>query len=190
MKYVNRELKGTFGYIRKQRTFEIVKTVILFAMALGIFFIGYFTLGTKKSLWSVLAVLALLPACKSLVGVIMLMRFSSLPKEKYERLQACTGGIASVFENILTTSSRTFYIDVISCTKGNVIAFAKLSSADVALVKEHVENVLKSAGHSASVKIFTDESEFASRAKELVTKFPDEDKNAPGIIATIKAVSL
>ena len=71
MKYVNRGLKGTKGYIRKQLIFEIIKTFIMFAMAFGIFLIGYLTLGTKRSLWSVFAVLALLPASKSLVGVII-----------------------------------------------------------------------------------------------------------------------
>ena len=75
MKYADHRLKGTIGYIKKQLVFEIIKTLVLFAMALGLFFIGYFTLHTKKSLWSVLAVLALLPACRSLVTVIMFARF-------------------------------------------------------------------------------------------------------------------
>ena len=44
MKYLVRELKGTYGYIRKQTVFEIIKTIVLFAMAFGIFLIGYLTL--------------------------------------------------------------------------------------------------------------------------------------------------
>ncbi|MCR5590178.1 MAG: hypothetical protein K6F73_01465 [Lachnospiraceae bacterium] len=190
MKYVNRELKGTWGYIRKQRIFEIVKTVVLFAMALGIFFIGYFTLGTKKSLWSVLAVLALLPACKSAVGVIMLMRFSSLPDDVHERFVRYTEGIPTVFENILTTSSRTFYLQVISCMAATVIAYGDIDKKDIDQVREHIEYVLKTAGHKASVKIFTDEEGFAARAAELREKLSDQGSSSELILSTIKAVSL
>ena len=103
MRYIDRQLRGTFLYITKQRRFEIIKTVILFAMAFGIFFIGLATLHTKKSLWSVFAVLALLPACKSLVGVIMFARFSSLNEAEYERFSSAAGDLTSLYENVITT---------------------------------------------------------------------------------------
>ena len=107
MKYIMRELKGTFGYIRKQTLFEAVKTVVLFAMALGIFMIGYKTLGTKKSLWSVFAILALLPASKSLVGLIMLLRFRSLPESDFPVIREKTI-ITPTIHNI------TFFFDIVS----------------------------------------------------------------------------
>ncbi len=190
MKYINRDLKGTHLYIRKQLVFEIIKTLILFAMALGIFFIGLITLGTRKSLWSVFAVLALLPACKSLVGVIMLARFRSLSDDEYNRYSGYTNGLPTVFENILTTSSRTFFVPVISVMAGNVIAYIAPGQDSKAL-REHLENVLRSAHHKASVMIFEDERSFANRCRDLIDKFShEEDHAALAVINTIKAVSL
>ncbi|MCR5686748.1 MAG: hypothetical protein K6G58_01780 [Lachnospiraceae bacterium] len=190
MKYVNRTLKGTYGYIRKQRIFEIIKTAILFAMALGIFYIGYRTLGTKRSLWSVLAVLALLPASRSLVGVIMLMRFPSLTKEQHEKYSVYTADIPTVFENILTTGSRTFYSPVICCMANTLICYADYDRKDADVLKEHIENVIRSSGHSAAVAVFTDEASFERRAGELSSKFSEENGSDRTILETIKAVSL
>ncbi len=190
MKYINRELKGTYGYIRKQLIFEIVKTVILYAMAFGIFLIGLLTLHTRKSLWSVFAVLALLPACKSLVGVIMLARFRSLSAEDHERYIGYTKDIPTLFENILTTGEKAYFVPVLSVMAGNVIACVK-NKDDVKKVREHLESVMKTGGHKVSVMIFDDEKAFLNRCVDLKEKFSEQDKgSAYAVLDTIKAVSV
>ena len=190
MKFVNRELKGTFGYIRKQLIFEVIKTVILFAMALGIFFIGYLTLHTKKSLWSVFAVLALLPACKSLVGVIMLARFKSITHELFEKTENCRGSVPVLYENILTSSERTFFLPVIFVCGGSIAGYAK-GCRDLPALKSHMESVMSVAGHSAVVKIFDDEDDLLKRLSDVAKGESSKvTNNDAAIIETIKAVSL
>ncbi len=190
MKYVNRDLKGTFGYIHKQMIFEIIKTAILYAMALGIFFIGLLTLHTRKSLWSVFAVLVLLPACKSLVGVIMFARFRSLTKKDHERYCGFIRDLPVIFENILTTSEKTYFVPVICSMAGNVIALVN-KKEDHKPLKDHLSDVLKAAGHKAVVCIFDDETLFSNRCRELNDKFSSQSQNADAaILNTLKAVSL
>ncbi len=188
MKYINRELKGTYGYIRKQTYFEIVKTFILFAMALGIFFIGYATLHTRKSLWSVLAVLALLPACRSLVGVIMLARFRSLSSSEHDEYIKHTGDRGVLFENIITTSERSFFIPVILCSDHNVICLYGGKQDEAAALKKHMDNVMKKAGHNVTFKIFDNKEAFTERAAVLGSK--EIGSITAGVMETIKAVSL
>lgn len=190
MKYVTRSLKGTFGYIRKQRNFEIIKTLVLYAMAFGIFFIGYFTLGTKKSLWSVFAVLALLPACKSLVGVIMFARFSSLSSDTYNRYINAAGSVPALYENIITTSEKTYYIPFICCGAGSLMLLATGYKDDEKKLHTHIVEVLKKAGHKATVKLFFDEDGMFARLSEIRSKYSDEDSSYERILNTIKAVSL
>lgn len=190
MKYLNRELRGTKGYIKKQRLFELIKTLVMFAMALGIFFIGLFTLGTKKSLWSVFAVLALLPACRALVGFIMFARFSSLSDDEYRRYDKRCENLPVIYENILTTSDRTFFVPVICAVGGNVLAlYLKDKDEDHAL-RDHINAVCKTAGHDVTVKIFDDETAFFTRidgARANLTVKEGKDKAA---IDAIRSVSL
>ena len=186
MKYVNRQLKGMHGYIRKQLIFEIIKTLIMFAMAFGIFFIGYKTLGTKRSLWSVLAVLALLPASKSLVGVIMFARFRSLSDEEYTAFSDKIGELPVVYENILTTTARTFFVPVICCFSSDLIAYTQNDAGEV---KAHIESVMATAGHKVSVKVFNDKQAFCKRAEAMRESLKDDNGSA-AVLETIKAVSL
>lgn len=192
MKFFNRDLKGTYGYIKKQFIFEIIKTLIMFAMALGIFFIGYFTLGTKRSLWSVIAVLGLLPACKSLVGVIMLGRFKSLSEELYNKYINSIGELPVLFENIITTSKKTYFLPIICCEDNTVVAYCKEKSGDALEVQNHLSEVLKNAGHKvATVKVFDKEEAFLSRAKQMNENLAGQhNPTTVSIFNTIKAVSL
>lgn len=192
MKYITRELKGTFGYIKKQTRFEIVKTALLFLMAFGIFFIGYYTLGTKKSLWSVLAVLSLLPASKSLVGLIMLLRYKSLSSDEYNHFRNVVGSIGTLYENVLTTTEKSYYLPVISYAKGSLIAFGALKSEDIQKLSSHLSTVLNNAGHKdITIKIFNNENDFASRLVQMNDSLSDDtSKRTEDIFNTIKAVSL
>lgn len=190
MKYVDRQLKGTYGYIRKQFRFELIKTIILFAAAFGIFFIGYLTLHTKRSLWSVFAVLALLPASKSLVGVIMFARFRSLTEDVYDRYSRAVSGITTLYENIITTRERSFYIPVICINGHNVFCYRPKDESSKDALKDHMDNVFKTAGYNVTFKIFDDEEAFLARAVQIRDKQTDEAVLSAKIADTIKAVSL
>ena len=75
--------KGTFLYLDTQKKYEIIRTILFYAISAAIFATGYITTGTKKNLLTMVAVLGVLPASKSLVSVIMFMRYKSF-REKIE----------------------------------------------------------------------------------------------------------
>lgn len=192
MKYFTHELRGTFGYIRKQTVVEIIKTVILFLMAFGLFFIGYFTLHTKKSLWSVLAVLALLPASKSCVGMIMFLRFRSLKADVYERFEECRGRFELLYENVITTQERSYFLPAMICVQNNLCGYCENSKDNNKKLTEHLCDVLKKAGQSEiSVKIFATEKEMLERVKHMNENLANDKACAnQAVYQTIKAVSL
>lgn len=193
MKYVTHELRGTYQYVQRQKLFEIIKCIILYAMALGIFFIGYTTLGTKKSLFSVFAVLALLPASKALVGVIMFLRYQSLPNDMYKRIKQAAGKMPVLYENILTTSEKSYYLQAIVYAKGNLVALMENGKGGQEIIAGHLKKVLKNAGHKeVNIKIYENEKDFLDRIEEMNIHFGDVQTvgNAEGLFTTIKAVSL
>ena len=64
--------KGTSGYLRTQKNYEILRTVLYFAISLSLFIAGRVTTGSRENLLTIVAVLGCLPACKSLVENILL----------------------------------------------------------------------------------------------------------------------
>ena len=64
--------KGSCGYIQYQKKKRLVVTFILFLIPLAIYATGYIQTKTRLNLFTVVAILGCLPACKSLVGLIMI----------------------------------------------------------------------------------------------------------------------
>ena len=119
----------------------------------------------------------------------MFMRFRSISKEDHRLFSEAAGSIPVIYENIITTSDKTYYLPVICSCKGNVIAYS-LSAFDASL-KEHLDNVLKKAGHNATVKIYSDKNAFVKRCRELNVKLETGDGPASlAVLNTLKAVSL
>lgn len=191
MNYFIRNNKGSYLYIKKQTIFEIIKTVFLFAMALGIFFIGYKTLGTKKSLWSVIAVLGLLPASKSLVETIMFLRFRSLNYEVFKIISDAAQNLPILYENIITTAKSTYFIDSLCYAKGSMILYYDGDIKNNKYIETHFSDVLKAGGHkNVSIKIYNNVEDYIIRLNEINEHFNDEVISANAIFNTIRAVSL
>ena len=59
--------RGIRGYLRTQKIYEILRTVLYFAISLSLFIAGWVSTGSRENLLTIVAVLGCLPACKSLV---------------------------------------------------------------------------------------------------------------------------
>ena len=84
-----RKRKGKFGYIAKMRKNALIRTAVLFLIAVIIFAVGYFIYLKKENFLTIFAVLMVLPAARSLVNSIMFLRFRSCDeriKDKVDEL--------------------------------------------------------------------------------------------------------
>lgn len=191
--------KGEWGYIRSQRIRVLIMTVILYICALGLYLIGYCTLHTRKSLWTIFAILSVLPASKSLVNLIMFMRFKSLTAEIHDRIHSCAGQLAIIYELPFTTYEKTYFVDAIACA-GNSAAGCYLGKPsgkkshdqDLKDLCIHLENVLKNDGYKDfTLKIFDNIDDFTDRLKEMDNKLSTKRSvNDEGMLNTFRAVSL
>ena len=66
--------KGTYGYIGKQRRWEIIKTLLMFGISIALYTAGYIATKSNKNLLTLVAVLGCLPASKSAVNMIMFLK--------------------------------------------------------------------------------------------------------------------
>ena len=180
--------KGEYGYVSSQRRRVFVITLILYACALLIYFIGYYTLHTARNIWTIVAVLSILPASKSLVNLIMFMRFKSLDRAAYDEYMTACGDLPVIFEIPFTTYEKTYFVDAVVC-RNNTVAACYLKSAgrkftheqELKLLTAHLDSVLGNDGYrDCSVKIYDDKKSFNERAAQmnenLKPQNPEKDK--------------
>ena len=179
--FSSEKYKGEKNYLNTQRIYEIVRTVIMFALSLSVYLIGYLTTHTNKNLLTVVAVLGCLPAAKSAVNMIMFLRFSSCDRSLADRFEDVSGNLKNAFDRVFTSYEKNYVIDHIIVNNGSVIGYAgkhgkkAISESDFA---KHIHTYLSAEGYKdITIKIFSDPEKYIERIgsiKDLPAKGNEE----------------
>lgn len=182
--------KGSRDYIRTQRVYEILRTVLYFGISLSLFAAGYIATGDKLNLLTVAAVLGCLPASKSAVNMIMFLRYKGLSQETAAELALCEGNLSCLYDMVFTSYSKTFEVGHLAVKGNTVCGYSEKRDFPEREFQTHLEPILKADNHkNVTVKIFTDLEKYKERLRQLQA-LETEQGNTEGIVQTLKSVVL
>ena len=190
--------KGEWGYIDYQRKRVLLITLVLYVCAIGLYLLGYLTLHTNKSIWSILAILAVLPASKSMVNLIMFLRFRSLAAQDFNKYRDACKDAPALYEAPFTTYEKTFFVDALMC-RNNTVTVCYLGKPgksghenDIKKLTDHLANVLSNDGFKdCTVKIFDSEKGYCERLAKINDSMEAKDNNRDlAIINSLRSVVL
>lgn len=141
-----RAVKGTYGYLTKKKKNAILYTIICFAISLAVYLAGYITTGSRKNLLTIVAVLGCLPACKSMVNVIMLCRAKGCSREAYERIHCCEGRLIGMCDLYFTSYKKNFPISHMIVDGKVILGYFENEKFDTEAAISHLQTMLKQGG--------------------------------------------
>ncbi len=176
--------KGQYRYLPEQFKWELLKTVLLFACAIGILVIGmvitmYRHPGTtladsKNNILTVAAVLGLLPASRSLISLIMFVKARKYTCEEslYERIAAMQqeDQVLPVicYDMYLTAYDKEFPVYVMAATENELLGLLA-DKADANSAQDHIkESLLKDGQKNVTVKLYQDREKFLERLESAI----------------------
>lgn len=188
--FTKEKRKGTRNYIRSQKKFEILRTVLLFSMSLSLFVAGLIATKTTANTLTIVAALGFLPASKSAVDMILFLKYKGCPEEDAIRIAKHTIGLSELYDLTFTTYEKTYSI-AHAAVRGNTIV---LYSADpkirIDTCVTHLTNSLAVDGiKHVTLKIFQSLEPYKKRLEELKSLEIDEPKETQ-IVNTFKSLSL
>ncbi len=173
--------RGTYLYLDTQRKYEIARTILYFAISFAIFFTGIYLTGSKKNLLTIVAVLGMLPASKSLVSVIMFCRFKSF-RDKID-----TKEIKSVYDMVFTSEKINYHVDHLCVADSCIVGYSSDAKFDEKKFKDHIQTYLSSEKiDGVTIKIFNDKNTYLSRIKSLENSGPKDET----ILTVLKQLAL
>lgn len=188
--------KGEYGYLDYQHFYSSLRALLVFLVALIIFFAGYLYYGNKENIVTVLSVLTLLPASHMLVLCIMYWRFSTGSEEFYKKAsKILDGDCAQFYDSVITIEKGGSYpVNLFVCIEKTLIAYTEIDYGASGIIEKHIKSMLSSNQiNGVSVKVFTKEDAFLNRLSELKGKFATDNEIKDvdfQTIALIKALSL
>ena len=189
MKRIN---KGEYGYIAYQRKVVIIRTIIFFAISVAIFIIGYITTGTRRNLLTIVAVLGCLPACKSLVNLIMFAKAKGCSEEAHKEIEGIADSLNDVYDLYMTSYDKNYAVSHIVICGNIVTGFSEDMDPDTARdCEKHIKEHLAIDGFKdMTIKMFTDLHKYTDRLKQLKELDDKGNYDSAAVLNTLIAISL
>ncbi len=189
-----RDKKGEYGYIRSEKVRRLVRTVLLFAIAFGVFAVGLvLNGGDRRNIWSIVAAVGCIPGAMSMTGLIMIWLRRPMDEDLYRRISGAAGDLLMLYELYLTTQDKNMFIDAAAVCGEYVMAFTseKATAGEIAYMEQHIRRSLQGAGFRTTVKIYTDAEKYTERLEQLLAHRDPESSGADRKkAAVLKAVAL
>lgn len=159
--------KGERGYFQSEKKRRLLITALLFAVPLFIFFTSWIYHKTRMTVWTVVAIVGCLPACRSMVNLIMILKCRSLDTELYQKISSHQGKLDMAYEMYMTFYEKSAYIDAVAVCGNTVAAYSSDPKIDASYMETNAQKLIRKNGYKATVKIFTDLRPFLERLDSM-----------------------
>ena len=163
----NSSRKGEYGYLAAEKKRRILITAILFSVPLLIFFSAILYFHTRLTVWTVVAVVGCLPACKSLVSLIMIFRAKPVSADVYHKIHEHAGELTMSYEMYMTFYEKSANIDAFAICGNTVAGYSSDPRIDASFMEKECQKILRGHGFKATVKIFTRLDPFLERLDSM-----------------------
>ena len=180
--------KGEQGYLAYRRKQELIKTLLLFALSFGIFFLGLYSTGTTKNLLTIVSVLGMLPACQGAVSVILYFRAAAASAKNPEAIReiAAKQTVPCLYDLYFTSYEKNYPA---ACALYKNDSLYLLSPGGKEL-SEHLKRHLAKEGLSGiTINLSERPEEFSKRISSGSPSQGEEEKRER-VYALLKAISL
>lgn len=157
----------------------------MFAIPLTLFAAGIIATKSRLNLLTVVAVLGMLPASKSLVSMIMYVKSHGITEKDYDRISQLANALTGAYDNVFTTYEKTYEVPSIVVRSGNVCGYVAATYPTLGDLEKHLATCIKKEGYSVNVKIFDNIDAYKNRLESLVKleeTGPDKDRAVLNIL--------
>ena len=167
-KFMSRIEKGDYGYFRNQRQKKLIIMVLLYAMTLVMYFGAKAYFGTNRNLFTILAVLVVLPAAKYTVQFIMLVRAGECSSGVRDEVEQHIGHLSGAYDLYFTSEKKNYNICHLAVSGGSIAAYTEDPKCDCRAGEQHLRRMMTGNGiHGYQIRIFTDFSSYLTRLDQL-----------------------
>ena len=159
--------KGDFGYIKTQQKKRVLLYSPGFIAPLLVFFTGLYINRTRNTVFTVVAVVACLPACKFAVDMIMMFLQKPMSEKDYQEIEKHRHGLTCGYELVISAYEKQSFVDSLAVCGNNVVGYTSREKTDTAFVEKHIQDILRQNGFYVTVKIFRRLPDYTGRLESM-----------------------
>ena len=163
--------KGNHGYISYQKIRTLLITFLLFAVPILIYVSGVIYFKTNLNVCTIIAAVGCIPACKSLVSLIMISMQRPISDQMTAEIAQMAPDLLIAYELVMTTYEHTYPVNALAICGTQVVAYTPDEKAVPAELEKHLTRILTVNGlPQAQPKVMKDYKKFLQRIHDLNQK--------------------
>ena len=153
---MKRVKKAQFGYIKYKRTFHLILAIIMYVMAVLLYFAGIKATGDNKNLLTIAAILGCLPASQSLVTAILGFKAKCCDKSLHDEIEnRLEENMVSMYDLYFTTYDKNYPVSHIVIKNNCLCGLMEQSKHSTNDLEKYLEETFAKNGiKGVSIKIF------------------------------------
>ena len=159
--------KGEFGYLKRERKRRIIIAAIMLGVPVFIFISMWIYLGTRNSIWTIIALVGSLPGCKAVVDVIMVYLARPVDPALYKKINAHQGELVMAYEMYMTFYEKKCAIDAIAVCGNTVVGYTSDPKDDTNFMAAEAQKLIRKNGYKVDVKILSELRPFLERLDSM-----------------------
>jgi len=170
--------RGDFGYIKARKKRALTGTLCMAAIGIAIFLTGLLlNKMSNRNIFTVLAVLFVLPGAKFLVAYIVTFPYHSVSAERYGRVKkALPEKMVLYTDLVITSQEKVMNLDFVAVGNGQVLGLTAKKEKELSYIRSYLTKGVQNWGNGYKVKIVDSEKLFFSELERVETCEVDEEE--------------
>ncbi|MDD7402387.1 MAG: hypothetical protein SO170_02265 [Butyribacter sp.] len=168
--------RGEFGYIKRKKKSALLTTLLMVLLGIIVFVTGLLlNKMSNRNIFTVIAVLFVLPGAKSLVAYIVTFPYQSVSKERYDRVREVLPEQTELYADmVITSAEKVMHLDFAVVGNGQVIGLLGNGKQEISYVRKYLTDGVHNWGPDYKVKIVDSEKTFLNEVKNITPQEVDE----------------
>lgn len=148
--------RGEYGYLRQEKNKYLRRIILYLVIAMAIFITGLFlNKFSTKNIFTVVAIMVVLPWARAVVGMVTLFPFHPTPKEDMEKVRAkVPEGAVLYCDMVITSTEHVMGLQYMVKTVGSVIAISSMPKFDARQIQNYLSKGVHNWCSDYQVKVY------------------------------------
>lgn len=170
--------KGDWGYINYRKRFNLIVMLAAFAVVIGIFALGFILNGNRNNIFTVAAVVLVLPAAKFAVAYFVVAPHKGADEDLKNKSEKAADGLTVCFDCIMSNKKKPICAQAVVVTDSVICAYTLDEKADDKLFETSLQEFMKNDKLNVTVTLYKEEKKFINRVKNLAVNFDSSKESA------------
>ena len=153
--------KGIYGDRKRYKTTTVIMALAILAFIILLVVYGYIHTGSRKNIFTIMAILSVLPFAKMCSILTTLIPYPSMPQTQADELKAAAGELEVLYDIVYSTEKTVFPIDCLVIEEGRLLAYSPVHDKKATTLPKALKSLLNEKGYSGyTVKVLSDYESF------------------------------